>query len=134
MTNGQRNALIIVAVGCVIGIVFGFSLGRTGTTKPKLPPPFAQIFPPPGDLDLRQVEPVVVLRAGYTADLTIDGQEVVEQDVQRVEALHSVTYRPGPESDIGRLGAGRHCVTAVARGEADHQYDSATYRWCFNLH
>src|SRR6266700_8033563 len=69
MTKAQRNALIIVALGCVIGVVFGFSLGRTGTTKPNLPAPFVQIYPPLGDLDLRQVEPVIVVRGGYTADL-----------------------------------------------------------------
>lgn len=135
MTKAQRNALVIVAVGCVIGIVLAFSAGQTGTTtNARLPAPFALIFPPAGDLDLRQVEPSVVMQPGYTADLEIDGREVVEDDVQRVEALHRVTYRPTPDSDIGPLGPSRHCVTARARGVTDHTHDGAEYRWCFTLH
>ena len=74
MKRGQVIALVVIAVGCLGGIVFGFSIGQGGTPKVRLPPPFALIFPPPGDLDLRQVQPSVVMDAGYTADLEIDGQ------------------------------------------------------------
>lgn len=135
MTKAQRNAMVIIAIGCLAGIVFAFSLGRTSSENVvKLPPPFAQIFPPPGDLDLRQVQPSVVMQPGYTADLEIDGREVVEDDLQRIEALHRVTYIPSPDSHIGPLGPGRHCVTARARGISEHTHDGAQYRWCFTLH
>jgi hypothetical protein len=134
VTKGQRNALVLVAIGSIVGIVFGFSLGQTGSAKVNLPAPFVSVYPTTGDFDLRQTTINVVVRAGYTADLEIDGKEVVEDDVRRVESLHSVTYQPKPDSDIGHLGAGRHCVSARARGETDHLYDNAVYRWCFNLH
>jgi hypothetical protein len=134
MSRGQRIALTFVALGAVVGIIFGFSLGKTGTAKPKLPPPFVRIYPPPGDFDLRQVQPSVDVSSGYTADLQIDGREVVEDDIVRVEPLHRVTYSPKPDSVIGKLGPGRHCVTAAARGETEHQYDGVMYRWCFTLH
>lgn len=124
------TAIAAVAVG---GIVFAFS-GPTQTDKDNFPPAIESVFPVAGNLELRQVQIVADLAPGYTGYLSIDGREVPEDDVQFVDALNTVTLKPGPNSDFTTLEPGSHCATVFYRPIGQPRANSAFYRWCFRLH
>jgi hypothetical protein len=92
------------------------------------------VFPVGGNLELRQVSIVADLAPGYTGYLSIDGNEVPEDDVQFVDALNSLTLRPQPGSDFETLDEGSHCATVFYRRIGQPRASSAAFRWCFRLH
>jgi hypothetical protein len=124
------TAIAAVAVG---GIVFAFS-GPTQTDKDNLPPAVEAVFPISGNLELRQAAIYADLAPGYTGYLAIDGAEVPEDDVQFVDALNTLTLKPGPGSDFTTLEPGSHCATVFYRQIGQPRTNSAAYQWCFRLH
>jgi len=124
------TAIAAVAVG---GIVFAFS-GPTLVDNDTLPPAIESVFPVGGNLELRQVQIVADLAPGYTGYLAINGNEVPEDDIQFVDALNTVTLKPGPGSDFAKLEPGSHCATVFYRQIGQPRANSTSYRWCFRLH
>jgi len=122
-------ALLTIAVG---GIVWAF-------TRPDSRPPETEsnavvsVSPPPGDLDLRQVQVGVTLAAGYTGNLFVDGNQVPEDDLHRVPALYQITLQPKPGSQFN-LGPGRHCASVTYWLLANPNDTRSSPPWCFNLH
>ena len=129
----RRLIMTLIAAVAVGGIVFAFS-GPTGTDAGNLPPAVESVFPLSGNLELRQVMITADLAPGYTGFLAIDGAEVPDDDVQFVDALNTVTLRPGPDSDFTTLEPGTHCATVFYRRIGQPRENSTSYRWCFKLH
>ena len=123
------GVLLIVAVA---GIVYAFS----STSRP---PPVREtnavlnVTPPPGDLDLRQVQVGVTLAAGYTGNLFVDGNQVPEDELHRVPALYQITLQPRPGGQFA-LGPGRHCASVTYWPIANPNDTRPSPPWCFNLH
>jgi hypothetical protein len=123
--------LLAAAIG---GIVFAFSAPtRTDTPAPR-PAAIESVTPPGGDLDLRQTTISADLAPGYTGYLTIDGVEVAEDDLTRVDALNSITLSPQPDSDYRVLQPRRYCAGVVYWPIGLTRNDASSYQWCFNLH
>ncbi len=122
-----------IAAAAVGGIVFAFS-GPTQTSTDNFPAAIESVFPVSGTLELRQAQIVANLAPGYTGYLAIDGREVPEDDVQFVDALNTLTLKPGPDSDFATLEPGSHCVTVFYRQIGQPRANSSSYRWCFRLH
>ena len=129
----RRLLMGLVAALAVGGIVYTFS-GPTQTDDPTIPAAVESVSPAGGNLDLRQVTIAADLAPGYTGYLTLDGVEVPEDDLQRVDALNSVTLRPGPDSDYLELQPGRHCAGVVYWRIGRPRAEAQTHRWCFSLH
>ena len=129
----RRLIMTLIAAVAAGGIVFAFS-GPSGTDADNLPPGLESVFPLSGNLELRQVQIVADLESGYTGYLAIDGNEVPEDDIQFVDALNTVTLRPGPGSDFATLEPGSHCATVFYRQIGQPRTNSTSYRWCFRLH
>ena len=129
----RRLIMTAIAAAAVGGIVFAFS-GPSGTDADNLPPAVESVFPLSGNLELRQVMIVADLAPGYTGYLAIDGNEVPDDDVQFVDALNTVTLRPGPGSDFTTLEPGSHCATVFYRRIGQPRENSTSYHWCFKLH
>lgn len=129
----RRLVMTLIAAAAVGGFIFAFSAPKENQT-PDTPPAVESVFPPGGDLELRQVAIVADLAPGYTGYLAIDGKEVPEDQTQFVDALNTVTLRPGPDSEFGTFQPGEHCATVFYRHIGDPREDSASYRWCFRLH
>jgi hypothetical protein len=125
--------MTLVAAAAVGGLVFAFS-GPTEGDKKNLPLGVESVFPVSGNLELRQVAIVADLAPGYTGYLAIDGYEVPEDDVQFVDALNTLTLKPGPGSDFATLEPGSHCATVFYRQIGQPRTNSTSYRWCFRLH
>ena len=123
----------LIAVAAIGGIVYTFS-GETGDDNPKLPAAIEAVSPSGGNLDLRQTTISADLAPGYTGYLTWDGIEIPEDDLQRVDALNSVTLRPQPDSDYLSLEPGPHCAGVVYWRIGQSSEDGQSYRWCFRLH
>ena len=122
--------LLALAIG---GIVFAFS---APTRKDPVGKPAAveSVTPPSGDLDLRQTTISADLAPGYTGYLTLDGVEIAEDDLRRVDALNSITLVPQPDSDYRVLQPRRYCASVVYWPIGQTRADANSYQWCFNLH
>lgn len=120
-----------VAVGLLVVAFSGPTQQGSGPAKPEA---VQSVFPLPGNLELRQVSIVADLAPGYTGYLAVDGKEVPEDDVQFVDALNTLTLKPGPGSDFANLQAGNHCVTVFFRHIGEPRENSESYGWCFRLH
>jgi len=125
--------MTLIAAAAVGGIVFAFS-GPTQDDGPNTPPAVESVFPLPGNLELRQVTIAADLATGYTGYLAIDGNEVPEDEIQVVDALNTVTLKPGPDSDFAIFEPGSHCATVFYRRIGQPRENSTSYRWCFRLH
>jgi hypothetical protein len=127
----RRLILTVLVVGALAGMAAAFS----GARRPSTPSSnvVQQVFPPPGDLDLRQVTVGVRLAPGYTGDLFIDGNQVPEDEVHREPALYQITLQPRPGGQFN-LEPGRHCaaVRYWRLAQPDDRRESAP--WCFTLH
>jgi hypothetical protein len=129
----RRLIMTLIAAAAVGGIVFAFS-GPSGDRAPNKPAAVESVFPTSGNLELRQTAIYADLAPGYTGYLAIDGNEVPEDDIQVVDALNTVTLKPGPGSDFATFQPGTHCVTVFYRPIGQPRTNSSTYRWCFRLH
>ena len=129
----KRLLMGLIAVAAIGGIVYAFS-GPTTSDNPKLPAAIEAVSPAGGDLDLRQTTVSADLAAGYDGYLTWDGVEIPEDDLQRVDALNTVTLRPQPDSDYVTLDPGPHCAGVVYWQIGQRRDQGSSYRWCFRLH
>ena len=120
--------LLIVAIA---GIVYAFSSSRRPPEQKTSA--IVNVMPPPGDLDLRQVQVGVTLAAGYTGDLFVDGNQVPEDELHRVPALYQITLEPKPGGQFN-LGPGRHCASVNYWPLASPSDTRSSPPWCFNLH
>ena len=136
MRDTVRRILVsMVVAGCLVGIGLAISAGgsKPSSTAP-LPAAVEQVLPPPGDLDLRQVQIGADLAPGYTGVLIVDGKEVPEPDLHREPALYSVVLQPQPDSDFKDIGPGSHRVTVLFWKLDETRADAHSYTWAFKLH
>jgi hypothetical protein len=133
VTLVRRLVMTLIAAVAVAGFVFAFSAPKQDPAPDK-PDAVESVFPPGGNLELRQVAVVADLAPGYTGYLAIDGTEVPEDQTQFVDALNTVTLKPQPGSDFGTFTPGPHCATIFYRHIGDVRENSSSYRWCFQLH
>jgi hypothetical protein len=89
--------------------------------------------PNEGDLILRQDQVGVDLKAGYDADLVIEGHLIPEDQLDKNEPLNQVFYRPGPDKEVRALDAGEMCVVARVRDVTKPDDPPDDVRWCFRV-
>jgi hypothetical protein len=126
--------MTLIAAVAVGGLVYVASESETSNPDLLLPDEVESVSPQGGNLDLRQVTISADLAPGYTGYLLFDSAEVPEDDLQRVDALNSVTLKPGPDSDYAELRPGPHCASVVYRPIDKPDDRPRSYQWCFTLH
>lgn len=134
--NGSVRRTIVmtvIALAALAGIVVAFSAPSQDPVGPK-PPQVEAVFPQSGDLDLRQSTIVADLAPGYTGYLALDGTEIPEDDLQKVDALNTITLKPVEGSDYQQLPPGRHCATVFYWRIGETRDEASSFRWCFRLH
>ncbi|HUQ63736.1 MAG TPA: hypothetical protein VM121_08280 [Acidimicrobiales bacterium] len=131
--NAIVSLILIVGIG---GFVFLFATGESPKNTAARPQAVENVSPEGGNLDLRQATISADLAPGYQGYLEIDGIEVPGDDLQRVDALNTITLRPTEDSAYRQLAPGRHCAAVVYRPINTTREDpaAATYQWCFSLH
>jgi hypothetical protein len=129
----RRVLISLLAAAAVVGIGWAFSNSEPDS-EVRFVTGVQSVFPPPGDLDLRQVRITADLSPGFTGVLQIDGVEVPEDQLERIEALNQVSYTPGEGKEVERLSPGSHCATVVFWRIAESRDRSRRHEWCFDVH
>jgi hypothetical protein len=105
----------IVAVTLLVVANLGIILLNeqdTSQTGPKaLPQDIEAVSPLPGELTGLVDTVSVDLADRYTGVLVIDGVEIPEDQLQRVEGIQTVSFRPGPGKEFSQFRAGENTVT-----------------------
>lgn len=130
-----RRAVITLVLAVAAG---GFYFVFTGPTDTGLDAttsgPVERVSPAGGDLDLRQVSISADLATGYTGYLTMDGIEVAEDDLRRVEALNQIFLDPQIDSRWAELEPGPHRAGVVYWRIGQPQSTAQVFEWSFSLH
>ena len=129
-----RAAIVAIALLVVLnlGIVLAMSSDTSEPGRERLPDTVETITPEPGELTGLVDDVSVDLRNDLTGVLVIDGVEVPEDQLDRVENLGIVTFRPGPEKDLPRFSAGDHTVVVRYWDKAEERpADPPGYSWSF---
>lgn len=92
-----------------------------------------QLFPADGAEALQQVQVGVDLGSAFTGTLYIDGIEVPEDQLVRVEALNQVFFSPGDGQVIEEWEPGRNCVRAIVWPIVEGRSESRDVDWCFEV-
>lgn len=93
------------------------------------------VEPEPNALALRQAHIVARLASGYTGVLLIDGVEIPEDQLDRLEGINTVGFTPGKGTETGALKPGRRCATVVYWPiESTRARASGSHGWCWSVH
>lgn len=131
----RRRIAITALLGLALfGFVYAFTLGGSrddGSGDAAV----EQLVPAPGSQTVRQAEIGIDLLPEWTGLLVINGVEIPEDQLRRVDAQNQVFFTPGPGKDIEQLEAGVVQVTALIwRPVAGETRDDAKpVRWSFQV-
>ena len=110
-----RVAVVVVALLAVanLGLLL---LDRADTSQgglPPLPSNIESVTPERGSISSLQDTVSADLSDGLTGVLVIDGQEVPEDELDRVPELGIVSFRPGSDRSLTKFAAGTHQVVVL---------------------
>lgn len=129
-----RVAIVAVAVLAVVnlGAILIANSDTTPGGKVDLPTDIESITPENGALAGLIDDVSVDLRDSYTGVLVIDGTEIPEDQLNRVEELGLITFRPGPDKEISRFRAGENTVDVLYWPRTKQRPDEPfRYSWRF---
>lgn len=114
-----------------------FVLARSDTSRESttgLPFDIVSLQPRPGELIRPQDTVSVQLRTNLTGVLVLDGQEIPEDQVDRVPELGEVSFRPGAGKDLRQFPPGLHAleVRYWLQGKARPAHPAA-FAWTFRV-
>ncbi len=92
------------------------------------------VQPPADTTVLRQARIFAKLKAGYTGILIVDGIEIPEDQLDRLEGINSVGFTPGEGTEIKELTPGRRCATVVYWLVELSRSTAESYDWCWQVH
>jgi len=118
------SALALAAILSVIAVL----IYQSNPATTDLPVAIQAVEPEAGSNVLSQSDVLVDLAVGYTAEIDINGVEIPESQLFRVQALNSLSYQPREGKVVPRLpgclGAANHLVRdAVDLGSGGKRCD-----------
>ncbi|MFP5319189.1 MAG: hypothetical protein ACLGI2_12980 [Acidimicrobiia bacterium] len=126
------GALVLLALAL---FVYAFTLGRGTTDVAVTGDAVEHLVPPRGAQVLRQTEIGIDLAPEWTGVLVVNGVEIPEDQLRRVEAQNQVFFTAGPGMEIEELPAGTVEVTALiwrpVAGET--RADADRVQWSFQV-
>ena len=137
----ERVALVAVVVLVVANLAyFGTKKEVRGTVAPERPAAILQLTPQEGEDIIPQAPIVVDLRVTYTAQLSVDGRLIPQDQVEISHPnLFELSFQPTPAHDIHRFAPGPHIAT-VEYWPQNQTYEKAksgrqlgTYTWSFKV-
>jgi hypothetical protein len=129
-----RVAIVAVAVLAVLnlGVILVANSDTTPGGKAALPTDIESISPENGALAGLVDDVTVNLRDNLTGVLVIDGVEIPEDQLDRVEELGVITFRPGADKEISRFRAGDNTVVVKYWPRTKPRPDKpASFGWRF---
>ena len=130
----QHPGRILVVVGLLAAAVTlgAIAINAADTTRAGEEPreSVQSVNPAPGEI--LQDAITADLRNTLTGVLVIDGIEVPEDQLDRVEPLGQVSFRPGPGKDVVRFQPGEHSVVVLFWEQGEERPASPqSYSWTF---
>jgi len=123
MADAKRERLFrhpgrvaLVAIALLVVVNLAVVLGHNADTSPasssrgELPATIESISPQRGELTGLIDDITVDLDDSYTGVLLVDGREIPEDQLDRIEQLGVISFRPGPGKEITRLATGENTV------------------------
>jgi hypothetical protein len=107
-----RVAIVIVALLAAANLAI-FVLAKSDTSRESttgLPFDIVSLQPRPGELIRPQDTVTAQLRTNLTGVLVLDGQEIPEDQIDRVAELGEVSFRPGAGKDLRQFPPGTHTL------------------------
>jgi hypothetical protein len=137
----ERVALVAVVVIIVANLAyFGTRNEVRGTVAPERPAAILELTPQEGDHVIPQATVVVDLRDTYTAQLSLDGR-LIPQDQVKISHpnLFELSFEPTPAHDVHKFSPGSHIAT-IEYWPQNETYEKAksgrelgTYTWNFKV-
>ncbi len=131
----RRVAPGALAVLALALFVYAFTLGRGTSDIVATDAAVEQLVPGRGAQVLRQAEIGIDLAPQWTGLLVVNGVEIPEDQLRRVDAQNQVFFTAGPGMEIEELPAGTVQVTALiwrpVAGET--RADADEVRWSFQV-
>jgi hypothetical protein len=126
----------IVAVGLIAVLNLGVILIANSDTTPggkvELPTDVESISPTNGALASLVDDVTVDLADNLTGVLVIDGHEIPEDQLNRIEELGVISFRPGPDKEFSRFLAGDNTVVVKYWPRTKPRPETpASYGWRF---
>src|SRR6478752_6125926 len=140
-----RWTVIVLALGAAIAF-FMFATRRTvtGVDGPASDPAVVRQVPGPGDRVLRQTQVGAELKPGYDGRISVNGQEVPEDQMEgaldpnsktaqefgvRPNNRNQVFFQPGPGKVIGQFSGREVSITVRFWKESDGPSKARTITW-----
>lgn len=128
-----RSGLMAVGVVVAVGMIaLGFAAGGHNN-EVKLPSQVERIIPTKDALIRPQDEIGVDLANDYTGVLELDRAEIPEAQLNRVDPLGQLFFRPGPGKELGRFSPGVHTVTVIYWPKAETRASAQSFTWTFRV-
>lgn len=119
----------LLAVNLVVAAFF--LVGRGDEGAPPLPTEIERITPARSAV-VRPFEDIGAdLADDQTGVLLLDGTELAEDQLKRVEELGQVIFRPGPGQDPEKLSPGFHTATVLYWRQDATRDQARSYTWSF---
>lgn len=131
----RRIAIIAAVVACFLAIGYAGSLGSGPDEVRVTDAAVERLIPADGSpVAVRQAEIGVDLAPGWTGVLIIDGLEIPEDELRRVEAENQVFFQPGVGKVIEALDEGPHVAVAEFwRTASETRADARSVTWQFRV-
>lgn len=120
--------LLLLSAVALIAVLVLIPRNEGGPTVDRV---IEALIPAANDEVLSQVDVGIDLIDGYTAELTINGVEIPEQQLRRVEALNQVFFRPDQGQVISAWRADQNCAVALYWPLAQGRQAARSVSWCF---
>jgi hypothetical protein len=132
----RRVVTSLVVVAAIVTMGIGFSMVRTPEDEPVQQADSAvlALYPPRGELDLRQATIGFQLDPAYDGRLELDGVVIPDDEIRRVVGLNQFLFQPGPGTTTGALSPGRHEATAVFWPATEGESGARRLSWTFSVH
>ena len=134
LPSARTRRLIIVSMLAAAAALFAIAVvvyvGNPRSTD--LPVAIQSVGPEPGSNVLSQTDVTVDLAVGYTAEIDINGIEIPEDQLFRVQALNSLRYEPRDGKIVPRLLPDQNCVRVFYWLIAQGPSNKTEYTWCFD--
>lgn len=131
----RRIVLLLLVGGAVAAIVYAGTLGTGSEEIRRTDEAVERLVPEDGSpVAVRQAEVGIDLAPGWTGVLKINGLEIPEDQLRRVEAQNEVYFQPGAEKEIEAFQPGTIVVEAeIWRSASETREDARTVTWSFGV-
>lgn len=135
MTLAKRLLPVVLVIAALATIVYAGTLGGGSEEIRITDDAVEQLVPADGSpLVLRQAEVGIDLAPGWTGVLSVNGREIPEDQLRRVDAQNQVFFQPGAGKEFEAFPAGTIIVEAeIWRTVSETRDQARSVIWSFGV-